>query len=108
MTNPLYYSDLLDSERIALRFVQRIGLERAKRVYLKVCTHMDRRAAKYNDKRTYYDYTYTAISVAHTRELLLCRSLKTGITLVDIGDTPFAARQRNLARMALRKNARIH
>lgn len=98
--------NLLDDEHNAVALAQRVGLDRVHSALTKVSEHMNRRAAKYNARRTYFDYEHTAINVAHDRELTLMRGLKVAIMLCDVTQTPQAARLRNLKRMATRKAKR--
>ncbi|UKA04745.1 hypothetical protein [Photobacterium damselae] len=96
--------DLLPSEQIASDFVQRIGLQRAYRVLDKLSQRFNRRYRKACEK------CFVSIDQSWVRETpferKLTHKLKIGITLNDDYNTPYAARQRNIARHLARKEAR--
>ncbi len=95
--------DLLPSELDALNFINAIGLHRAHKLLNKVCNRMSKRADRANAEATYSDFCYTAHYLAKAWELSLRHKLEIGITLVDNSNTPYAAHQRILERIAKRK-----
>lgn len=106
------YAHLLTSERESALLVEQLGIPAASRLLEKIGNHVNQRAEKYNRQRSYFDYVFTAIGVAHQRELNLMHKLKIGLSLVDTENTPVAAHQRVLnhiaernARRAMKKSA---
>ncbi|MBO1897767.1 hypothetical protein HNW13_018675 [Shewanella sp. BF02_Schw] len=94
------FNHLLTSEKTAALLVQRLGLDKAHKLLVKVGGHMQKRADKFNNERTWFDFTFQPMGVAHKRELQLVHMLKLGIIFNDTFNTPYAAKQRNLARRA--------
>lgn len=97
--------DLFPSEASMVFFVNKIGLDRARKLSLMVNNRMKRRSDLYNSERVYFDYVFTPIGVAKPWELELRHTLSFGICVLDDYNTPYNAHKRILKRIQARKEA---
>ena len=93
--------DLMPSEQMAADFVSKIGIERAQRILDAICRRFDRRYQKACDKNPLVPINPEWVRNTPL-ELDLTHRIKMGLTILDDYNTPYAAHQRILTRIAKR------
>lgn len=94
-------NSLLPNEKIAVNFINKIGIERAKKILGLISARFDRRYKK-ACSNSFSTVDRGSIRVTPI-EAELSHRLRIGLMLCDTENTPEAARQRNLERRAKRK-----
>lgn len=93
--------DLMPSEQMAVDFVSKIGIERAQRILDAICRRFNRRYQKACDENPLVPINPEWVRNTPL-ELDLTHRIKMGLTILDDYNTPYAAHQRILARIAKR------